>query len=246
MKFILSLFVCLFSVAVFAKTPTLQTVSTERNLLQYQINGQLKGPSAEIYKMLMAESGLSISVDFMPWARAYQTAETTPNTIIFSIIRNDEREDKFHWLIPVSELIQTFIGKSADTSKKQYSLARIRSKLTVVERNTFGHIMLLNKGFIEGENLYVVSSAKAAIRLFFEGKVDFIFTEPNVIRSKIKQYNLKETDLVMAPILGKAKRQSYIAINKSSDELIVNLLKKAANKVYQMPAYKKHFYYIDK
>lgn len=233
-------------VGLSAQSYPLQVVSTERPLLQYQENGELKGPSAEIFKLLLKESGLRKSVDFMPWARAFQIAESTPNTIIFSLIRNEEREDKFHWLLPVSQLIQTFVGKSKNTSHEQYNLASIQGKLTVVVRNTFGHQLLLESGFIENENLYVVSSIDAALSLFFSDKVDFIFTEPNVVRANLSANSLKATDLIMAPLLQKARRKSYIAINKQSDSSIINILRAAAVKVEQLPQYEELFYQIGK
>ena len=233
-----------FSFALFAQSYPLQVVSTERQLLQYQENGQLKGPSAEIFQMLLAESGLRMSVDFMPWARAFQIAESTPNTLIFSVIRNEERENKFHWLLPVSQLIQTFVGKSASTTPDQYNLNDIQTKLTVVVRNTFGHQLLMSSGFVENENFYVVSSLEAALNLFFSDKVDFIFTEPNVVRANLAKHELKAADLIMAPILEKARRKSYIAINKESDQATVNLLKAGAAKVIQQPKYEQLFYQI--
>lgn len=247
MKWLLSIVISItVSFSLNAQNYPLQVVSTERQLLQYQENGQLKGPSAEIFQMLLAESGLRMSVDFMPWARAFQIAESTPNTLIFSLIRNEQREDNFHWLLPVSQLIQTFVGKSAKITPKKYNLNDIQTKLTVVVRNTYGHQLLLESGFIENENLYVVSSLEAALNLFFSDKVDFIFTEPNVVRANLAEHKLKATDLIMAPILQKSRRKSYIAINKQSDQAIVELLKAGAAKVVQQPKYEQLFYQIGK
>lgn len=31
----------------------------------------------------------------LPWARAYKLAQERPNTLIFSLVRNPEREDQF-------------------------------------------------------------------------------------------------------------------------------------------------------
>lgn len=201
---------CLCAFAFFSNAKALRAVTTEHRLLQYQDDGIAKGPSAEIFRLLMAKAGINSEIEFMPWARAYQIAENTPNTIIFSIIRNEEREQKFHWILPVSQVLQTFIGKSRHTSKTQYSLGHIEKHLTVVVRNTLAHNVLLKQGFTEGENLYVVSTLKTALQLFFDNKVDFIFTEPNVVRKQLANHQLIETDLVMAPILSKAiKKKLY-------------------------------------
>ncbi|WP_440877367.1 substrate-binding periplasmic protein [Thalassotalea sp. PLHSN55] len=237
--------VAVFVLSLSVKANPVQVVSTERKLLQYQVNGQLKGPSAQIYKMLMKQSQLSIPVDFMPWARAFQKAQTTPNTLIFSLIRTDEREQQFHWLLPVSQLFQTFVGKKSRYSKAQYSLPFIRERVTAVVRNTYGHQLLIKEGFLETRNLYVASSMEVATKLFFEDKVDFVFTEPNVIRAEMGKYQMTKGDLVAAPLLEKAIRKSYIAINKNSDSTLTSLLMRAASEVKNTAEYKRLFAHID-
>lgn len=238
-------FIILLALVIPAKASELRVVSTPHKLLQYKENNELKGPSSALYTWLMKEASLSSEVEFMPWARAFQIAKSTPNSLIFSIVRNQEREHDFHWILPVSQLIQTFIGKSAETSKAQYSLKRIKSRLTVVLRNTYGHSLLLEQGFTEGENLYVVSSLEVALRLYFENKVEFIFTEPNVIRSRMKEYGLTESDLVMGPILGKAIKKSYIAANKGLQLDILEKLKKAASKIQKSQEFQRLFYLVE-
>lgn len=230
---------------VHAESLDFRVVSTERKLLQYSENGEIKGPSAEIFKLLMQASGLQAEVEFMPWARAYQQAESEKNTLIFSLIRNEQREEKFHWLLPVSRLIQTFIGKSAQISQAEYQLAKIKDKTTVVVRDTFGHKLLLKNGFSESKNIYVVSTLERALNLFFNNKVDFIFTEPNVVRRYMTEYGLVETDLIMAPLLKGSLRLSYIAANKNTDAVLINKFKKAARQVGNTPEYKHYFEVIN-
>ena len=239
-----STLVLLLALAFTSSAKVLSAVTAEHKLLQYQENGIAKGPSAEIFKLLMTTAGLEYQLDFIPWARAYQIAESTENTIIFSMIRNPEREHKFHWILPVSQVLQTFIGKSNHTTKEQYSLKRIKKYLTVVIRNTLAHHTLLKNGFVEGENLYVVSKLDTALQLFFDNKVQFIFIEPNVVRKQLPRYQLTNSDIVLGPIFGKAIKKSYIAINKEASPHIVKKLKEAAISLKNNAEYLKLFHQI--
>ena len=236
--------VFLIALAFNSTAKALSAVTTEHKLLQYQENGIAKGPSAEIFKLLMAKAGIEYQLDFMPWARAYQIAESTENTIIFSMIRNPEREHKFHWLLPVSQVLQTFVGKSNHTSKEQYSLSHIKKHLTVAIRNTLAHNTLLRNGFIEGENLYVVSKLDTALQLFFDNKVQFIFIEPNVVRKHLPRYQLVNSDIVLGPIFGKAIKKSYIAINKNVSPNILKKLKESAKILTNDAEYLRLFHQI--
>lgn len=83
-------------------------VATQSPLLQYGDNGEDKGSTVEILQAILSASKLAASVNFMPWARAYDIAKSKPNTLILSIIRTPEREQQFHWLIKVSNLARVF------------------------------------------------------------------------------------------------------------------------------------------
>lgn len=100
----------LFSFAQDSKSADLQVVAFSNPLLQYQENGENKGPTIEILNALLKETQLSASVSYMPWARAFSIAKNTPNTLILSMFRTLEREDSFHWIIKVSQAARVFIS----------------------------------------------------------------------------------------------------------------------------------------
>ena len=43
-------------------------------------------------------------IEVLPWARAFQIASERPNTIIFSLVRTPDREDKFIWIGKVAHV----------------------------------------------------------------------------------------------------------------------------------------------
>lgn len=61
-------------------------------------NRRISGLSTEVVEEVLRRAGLTYSIQSLPWARAYQTAQQDANVLIYSIGRNAEREAKFKWV----------------------------------------------------------------------------------------------------------------------------------------------------
>jgi len=88
--------------------------------------GELAGVMNHIIQELLTRLDSKQPIEVLPWARAYQTALTEPNTLIYSIVKTPVREDKFHWLISflsldinVYSLPGTYKGKIKDLKEVQ-------------------------------------------------------------------------------------------------------------------------------
>ncbi|MGL6041304.1 MAG: substrate-binding periplasmic protein, partial [Deefgea sp.] len=71
--------------------------------LNYEENGIAQGYSVELLQAIANEAGMKINIQVMPWARAYQTALVTPNALLFTLVRNPERENLFLWIGPIAK-----------------------------------------------------------------------------------------------------------------------------------------------
>ncbi|PCI60480.1 MAG: hypothetical protein COB35_08830 [Gammaproteobacteria bacterium] len=200
-------------------------VATEHNLLQYKENNQLKGPTIEILNNLLKDINIKKEVEFMPWARAYNIAENTANTIILSMVRTPEREHKFYWIGKVSQLVRVFVSLKSIPKNYVTNNQQALKKVVAVTRNSNSHKELLHRGFIEGKNLYIVSSPQRAFQLLLNKKVDLIYNDPNVIEDYINSETNSSAKIAFAPIKLVDQRDSYIAINKNSDPTLVKKLR---------------------
>jgi len=216
-------------------------VAAEHPMLQYRENDEIKGPSAEILKLLLKTSHLQAPLEMYPWSRAYQKALNRENTLILSMVRTEEREQKFHWLIKVSELVRGFISLKSKPENSIRTISEARSKTIIVIRDSYGHHSLMNLGFSEKNNLYVVSTLKHGIALFLSGKVDLIYTDPNVLTDYFAELQQNAEALIKVHILPETRRESYIAANINTDMGTVEKLNLAANKLQTDPNYQ---YYL--
>jgi polar amino acid transport system substrate-binding protein len=215
----------------------LKAVASSHKMLQYIEHGQLKGPSAKIFEMLMQKTGIEANVEFYPWARAYNNVLTQPNTIILSITRTKERESHFIWLIKVNESKRAFISLKSNVESIVNNIEQAKHKLIGVTRDSYSYTSLIENGFTEKKNLYVVSTVDEAISLLKKGKVDFIYTDPEVIKNHYNDVGEKSNELVNMTIVPKARRDIFIAINKQTNKQLIDQLQQASKVVSKSPRY---------
>ena len=228
------------SVVVNASSPqSLVGVTEERGLLQYQENGVAKGPSVDIFNMLMKEAKLSAKIEFYPWKRALNKSLSEENTLIFSIARIPEREEKFHWLLKVSDFIRTFVFKKGLPAV--ITQAQARGKSIAVVRGSIGHQVLVRNGF--NKELYVVTTLEESIALFDSGRVELLYTDPNSVKNFYIARNQTHEDKIDFAIPQGARKSSYIAIRKGTDAALLLTLQRAADVVRSKKAYTELLHY---
>ncbi|NLE06547.1 MAG: transporter substrate-binding domain-containing protein, partial [Crenarchaeota archaeon] len=70
----------------------------------YQENGTLQGVAVDLLGEITENMGRKVSLDqlhLVPWTEAYQTTLNSSNSVLFSTVRLDEREQLFSWAGPI-------------------------------------------------------------------------------------------------------------------------------------------------
>lgn len=233
-----------FCSQAYAQTHSLQVVAAESQLLQYPIKGVAHGPSADILRLLLAQANLDSKIEFMPWPRAFKTALTEPNTLLMTIIRTQERENQFYWISKVSDTVKSFISRKENNSGAVTTLAEAKNKITAVVRESNSHHYLLDKGFSDSKNLYLVSSMETAIKLLVNKKINFVFTDPDIFVSYYAAKKLNSDDFISYSHIEETRKEGYIALSKSSDKSLLQKLLAAQKIVEKMPEYQQLVKYI--
>lgn len=69
----------------------------------YYENGELKGLSVDLLKLLWKELNVKPKrIELLPWARAYSILEKKGNAVLFTTARTQQRETLFKWVCPIS------------------------------------------------------------------------------------------------------------------------------------------------
>lgn len=70
----------------------------------FEQKGKVVGISTEIVAATIDAAELEIApggIRILPWPRAYKMALSTPNTLIYTILRTQARESDFYWIGPL-------------------------------------------------------------------------------------------------------------------------------------------------
>jgi polar amino acid transport system substrate-binding protein len=78
-----------------ARAETLKVLTEEFPPYNYTENGRITGFSTAVVQAVLKEAQLQGDFQSLPWARAYETAQTSDSVLIYSIARNPQREKLF-------------------------------------------------------------------------------------------------------------------------------------------------------
>ena len=78
--------------------------------MQEQGTKKIIGISTDIVREVMMRAGISYSIEFLPWKRAYGLALRNPGTCVFSTTETAARKPKFKWVGPLVRHDWVFFG----------------------------------------------------------------------------------------------------------------------------------------
>lgn len=220
----------LFSSFAQGKEQTVRVVTESAFPLQYQEDGTIVGPATELLEALLKEAKVSYQIEMQPWARAYQSALTNKNTLIYSIARTPEREQNFHWLGEVMSLDYYLFGLAGD-SEEITEQALIDARIGVI-RDSATSEYLTSQGY---KNLQVVSHPKQSIKMLLSERIDYF--PANIASFNVSCRNF-ELDCDKIKAIYKLKipaTKLYFAFSKSTDKALVDKVKLAYKKM--QPSY---------
>ncbi|WP_196160669.1 ABC transporter substrate-binding protein [Reinekea sp. G2M2-21] len=110
-------------------------------------NGQARGAAYDLLILILDDlqrPDLSRAIQFVPWARGYREAQVSPNTLLFTMVRNESREKMFQWVGPVFETSHALIGSRAfaATLPSPLSLIDLTAYSVGVVKNDIGELLI--------------------------------------------------------------------------------------------------------
>ena len=207
------------------------TLVTE-HLPPYQIyhadNKQISGYSIDIVNAAFKHTSYNYQIEVFPWARTYKMVLKHENTCAFTIAKTAARQPLFHWTDKLFSTNKFFVGLTANKNLKINSLEDIKSYKTAVLKNDYSHEYLLKQGFVDNENLYIVTSTDSLIKLLAtRNGIDLILVDPASINYQAKQANLPVHLFKTYWQLCPESQDLYLACSKTTSEQVVNDFSKA-------------------
>lgn len=134
-------------------------------------DGQVKGPTVELIRILQQRLQDEGPIEIYPWARAVQLASQHAGSVLFETVRNDLREDKYQWVGPLKIHDITLYGRSSAAAGQSRSGKRLIA-CDYRDSAVLGQIRQL--GYQENRNLIVTTQAGECNELLLKGRVDLV------------------------------------------------------------------------
>lgn len=183
--------------------------------------GEWHGVVVDALTRMMQRCGVAFSrhnFQDAPWARAQLLAETVPGSVVISLARTPDREDRYLWVGPVVSLRLGLVARSSKALRirdpkdlRQYEIAVIRESAPVsILRDTAG---------IPEEELHLVDNNMQQFRLLAADRVDMVTQADLATPLFLSELQIDSTDYEMVHVL--KELPLYIALNRKTDPVLV-------------------------
>ena len=216
----------------FSIAQPLRIVTEKLPPLQFtQSDGVITGAMVDVVDLLLQKADIKSKIEVLPWARSYQIAIERENTLIFSMLRGKDREDKFLWvgkLFAIDSYLvalkshNSFNIKSIEDAKK-YSVGSIRKDLA--------ESYLRKHGFTEDENLYLSSDYTVLWQMLFSQRTYLAATNNILWKYEIEDSHLDPEQIEIIYKIPDIASDLYLGASIGTDEKIINQLRKALEEI---------------
>jgi len=147
-------------------------------------SGKFDGFLIELTDLIFEQAQLEKQIIITPWARAYKTAITTPNTLIFGIRKTKKREKQFKWAGAVFKDSQDPWSNKKDfkieflaLKEKQFDVSVLNDLKKYNVSSIRGDAlteMLLDKYHWPKKQVLQAADWEQSIQLMLHGRADFV------------------------------------------------------------------------
>ena len=223
-----------WSLVSFAEdTVQLQVVTELSPPHQTLVDGEVAGLATDKVKALLQQAGISASFAMYPWARAYNKASSEPNTLIYSIAKSPQREDLFHWLIPVTRYEFGFVSLSERKDIRIDNWQALKNYSLVVQRQDIAHEWLMSIGLTEGEHFITCADIDCSWQLLLNNNVDLIIETPDLIDGMLRYFHQPAGSVKLIKTIPELAITGYLAANQQIDPQLLSQLQQAMAQLSQ-------------
>jgi polar amino acid transport system substrate-binding protein len=218
--------------------PAVLAVTDDYPPFTYRVNGVPQGMGVDVVRALFDESGINGAIAFMPWERAYLTALTQKNVLLFTLSRTPERESLFQWIGPVfSVRVRLYKLKSRDDIRVN-SLADAHQYKIGAVRGYASEKLLIDDGFVVNKGLEEAPDEEINIHKFLGKRFDLICSNDFVLADTLRSSGLSFSDVVPVLTLNKPFDE-YMGFGMGTDKKTVAAFSRAFARIKASGRYDK-------
>lgn len=212
-----------------SEAPALRIITVEEPPASFlNAEGKPDGFVVDLVKALQRQLHDESPLELMPEGRAILTAQQHANVLLFSFSRTTERENQFHWILPVLQK-RWQIYQSATSRLVLRSQTDLRKLNAIgVVRGDVRETYLVQQGLT---NLVAVTSHQQNLQMLQSGRVEAIAGDSLELAYQIRQLH----NTAAAPQLALTLRSSdvYLIMPKNADDKLVKRWQHAVTALQQ-------------
>jgi len=153
-------------------------------------------PTALFTAALFREAGLEFTLSVIPWPRAVQSVQTEENVLVYSMIRNTQREDLYEWIGLINPIETHLYMLRNGLETIPTTLEEARDLRIGLARRSAADEFLSSQGFT---NLIYSGDATRAPVLLERGRIELTPMTRQEALGVIEDYDM-ETDALVPTI----------------------------------------------
>ena len=186
-------------------------------------DGKATGISTDMLRQVCAEAKITCRIEIVPWARAYRSALTHANAMVFSTARTAEREKRFLWLGPIRTR-KMYLYVLAGSSLTPESITKVAGlKLGVVNGDAAS--LEVKAAGLREPVLDEAPSVETNLHKLLAGRIDAVPSTELGMAASLKLAGLDAQSV--RQVASYPASDLYYAINPDSDPDIVGALRNA-------------------
>lgn len=169
-------------------------------------DGQVKGPTVELIRILQQRLQDEGPIEIYPWARAVQLASHEPNAVLFETVRNSVRENKYQWVGPLKIHDITLYSRSSNSKSAN------KHPIACVYRDSAVLSQIRQFGYEQHRNLVITTKAGECNELLLKGRVELIALNQLMVSELNQQLAAQQDQL--KPVHKLATARLYMAFSR--------------------------------
>ncbi|MDT0603161.1 substrate-binding periplasmic protein [Thalassotalea castellviae] len=200
-------------------------------LAPYQVNNadnSLGGLSTEIVQAIFKQANKTPNIIALPWARAYETASSEKNVMIYSIAQTKERLERFHWIGSLINEKLYFWGLKSQFPEAIDDLNQLKKFIVASARHSNVAHYLKRNNF---KHNYKLVKEDQNILMLFKGRAELIIATELTLKHNAKKLNLAFDELIKIKEFTDLNSDLNLAMNLQSDPKLVAEFQRAYTEI---------------
>lgn len=159
-------------------------------------DGSVGGIATDKVRRILDKTEFAYTISLYPWARAYRTALTKKNVLIYPIYKIKERELKFQWLCPFLPTDPIYVySLPARRDINISKLDDLKQYVIGIARDEFVYQYLTGQGFEEHRHLDITPTYNTSLHKLVNQRIDLIIGSGHSIDTRLKNLGYHEIQL---------------------------------------------------